>query len=102
MFRVQPAALTASTRALGDVAEVSKALDASRGEITEQLSHSGSDALSRSTEAFLDAWSGGLRSVSARVSRLGSQLHQASTEYAHAEQRLQGHLGNGADGGPAR
>jgi signal transduction histidine kinase len=101
MFRVRPDALRTSSRALTDVADVSKALDASRGEITGQLSRSGSEPLSRSTEAFLDAWGLGLRGVSERVSRLGGTLHQASSEYEVAEHRLRGHLGSGADGGPA-
>ena len=101
MLRVQPELLTTSTRALRAVAEVSRALDASRGEITDQLSRAGSDPVSRSAESFLDAWSLSLRGVSERAARLGGTLHAASGEYQQAEQRLRGHLGNGADGGPA-
>ena len=37
MFRVDPAVLRASTRALTDVGDVSRALDGSRGEISGQL-----------------------------------------------------------------
>jgi hypothetical protein len=101
MLRVQPELLTTSTRALRDVAEVSRALDASRGEITDQLSRAGSDPVNRSAEAFLDAWSLSLRDVSERAAWLGGKLHTASCEYQQAEQRLRGHLGRGADGGPA-
>jgi hypothetical protein len=101
MLRVQPELLTTSTRALRDVSEVSRALDASRAEITDQLSRAGSDPVSRSAEAFLDAWSLSLRGVSERAARLGSTLHTAAGEYQQAEQRLRGHLGRGADGGPA-
>jgi PE family len=101
MLRVQPEQLTGSTRALRDVTEVSRALDASRAEITDQLSRAGSDPVSRSTEAFLDAWSLSLRAVSERAARLGGTLHTASSEYAQAERRLRGQLGSGADGGPA-
>lgn len=101
MLRVQPEALTTSTRALRDVAEVSRALDASRGEIADQLSRSGSDSVSRSAEAFLDAWSISLRGVSDRAAWLGNTLHTAASEYHQAEQRLHGQLGRGADGGPA-
>jgi PE family len=101
MLRVQPELLTTSTRALRDVAEVSRALDASRAEITDQLSRAGSDPVSRSAEAFLDAWSVSLRGVSERAARLGGTLHAASSEYQRAEQRMRGHLGSGADGGPA-
>jgi uncharacterized protein YukE len=101
MFRVDPAVLRASTRALTDVGEVSRALDGSRGQITAELARAGSDPVSRSTEQFLDTWVQGLRDVSARVDRLGGQLHTAATEYEHAEQRLRSHLGAGADGGPA-
>jgi signal transduction histidine kinase len=101
MFRVQPDVLRGSTRALGDVSEVSRALDASRGEITDQLSRSGSDPVSRSAEAFLDAWGLGLRSVAERAEALGGKLHLASVEYDHAEQQLRGRLGNGPEGGPA-
>jgi hypothetical protein len=101
MLRVQPELLTTSTRALRGVAEVSRALDASRGEITDQLSRAGSDPVNRSAEAFLDAWSLSLRDVSERVARLGATLHTAAAEYHQAEQRLRGHLGSGADGGPA-
>jgi hypothetical protein len=101
MLRVQPELLTTSTRALRDVTEVSRALDASRGEISDQLSRAGSDPVSRSAEAFLDAWSLSLRGLSERVARLGGTLHAAAGEYQQAEQRLRGHLGNGADGGPA-
>jgi hypothetical protein len=101
MLRVQPELLTSSTRALRDVAEVSRALDASRGEITDLLGRGGSDPVSRSAEAFLDAWSLALRGVSERAALLGDQLHTASSEYHQAEQRLRGHLGSGPDGGPA-
>jgi uncharacterized protein YukE len=101
MFRVDPAVLRASTRALTDVGEVSRALDGSRPQITAELARAGSDPVSRSAEQFLDAWARGLRDVSARVDRLGGQLHAAATEYQHAEQQLRGHLGAGADGGPA-
>ena len=101
MLRVQPELLTTSTRALRDVSEVSRALDASRAEITDQLSRAGSAPVSRSAEAFLDAWSLSLRGVSERAARLGSTLHTAAGEYQQAEQRLRGHLGRGADGGPA-
>jgi Excreted virulence factor EspC, type VII ESX diderm len=99
MLRVQPDQLTASSRALRDVTEVSRALDASRGEITDQLSRAGSDPVARSADAFLDAWSLSLRGVSERVARLGSTLHTAAAEYQQAEHRLRGQLG--ADGGPA-
>ena len=101
MLRVQPEALTSSTRALRDVAEVSRALDASRGEITDQLSRAGSDPVSSSAEAFLEAWSLSLRGVSERAAWLGRTLHAAAGEYHEAEQRLRGHLGNGADRGSA-
>ncbi|HEY6746020.1 MAG TPA: PE domain-containing protein [Mycobacteriales bacterium] len=101
MFRVDPDVLRSSTRALTDVGDVSRALDSSRGEITAQLARAGSDPVSRSAEQFLDTWARGLRDVSARVDRLGGQLHTAATEYEHAEQRLRSHLGAGADGGPA-
>ena len=101
MLRVRPELLDTSTRALRDVAEVSRALDASRGEITDQLSRAGSDPVSRSAEEFLDAWSLSLRGVSERAARLGATLHTAASEYHRAEQRLRGHLGSGADGGPA-
>jgi hypothetical protein len=101
MLRVQPEQLTSSTRALRDVAEVSRALDASRGEIADELGRIGSDTVSRSTEAFLDAWSLGLRGVSERAGRLGGTLHAASSEYQQAEHRLRGQLGSGADGGAA-
>jgi uncharacterized protein YukE len=101
MFRVDPAVLRASTQALTDVGDVSRALDGSRGEITAQLGRAGSDPVSRGTERFLDTWARGLRDVTARVDRLGSQLHTAATEYEHAEQRLRGQLGAGAEGGPA-
>jgi hypothetical protein len=101
MLRVQPELLTTSTRALRDVAEVSRALDASRAEITDQISRAGSDPVSRSAEAFLDAWSLSLRGVSERAAWLGGKLHTAASEYQHAEQRLRGHLGRGVDGGPA-
>jgi uncharacterized protein YukE len=104
MFRVDPDVLRASTRALTDVGDVSRALDGSRSEITAQLARAGSDPVSRSAEQFLDTWSRGLRDVSARVDRLGGQLHLAATEYEHAEQRLRSRLGHGADGvagGPA-
>jgi hypothetical protein len=101
MLRVQPEQLISSTRALRDVAEVSRALDASRGEITDQLSRVGSDPVARSAEAFLDAWSLSLRGVSERAARLGSTLHTAAGEYQQAERRLRGHLANGADGGQA-
>ena len=101
MLRVQPEQLTASTRALGDVAAVSRALEASRGEIADQLSRAGSEPVIRSTEAFLDAWSLSLRGVSGRAALLGRRLHTAAGEYHQAEQRLRGHLGRGADGGPA-
>jgi hypothetical protein len=101
MFRVDPAVLRASTRALTDVGDVSRALDGSRAEITAQLGRAGSEPVSRSTEQFLDTWSRGLRDVSERVGRLGGQLHVAATEYEHAEQQLRSRLGSGADGGPA-
>jgi hypothetical protein len=101
MLRVRPELLDTSTRALRDVVEVSRALDASRGEITDQLSRTGSGPVSRSAEAFLDAWSLSLRGVSERAVRLGGTLHAAAGEYHQAEQRLRGHLGSGADGGPA-
>ena len=101
MLRVQPEQLTASTRALGDVAAVSRALDGSRGEIADQLSRAGSEPVIRSAEAFLDAWSLSLRAVSERAALLGRRLHTAAGEYRQAEQRLRGHLGRGADGGPA-
>ena len=101
MLRVQPELLTTSTRALRDVAEVSRALDASRGEITDQVSRAGSDPVSRSAEAFLDAWSLSLRDVSERAAWLGGKLHTAASEYQQAEQRLRGHLGRGAAGGPS-
>ena len=39
--------------------------------------------------------------MSERAAWLGGTLHTASSEYQQAEQRLRGHLGNGADGGPA-
>jgi Excreted virulence factor EspC, type VII ESX diderm len=97
MLRVQPEQLTSSARALRDVTEVSRALDASRGEITDQLSRAGSDPVARSAEAFLDAWSLGLRGVSEHVARLGGTLHTAASEYQQAEHRLRGQLG--ADGG---
>ena len=99
MLRVQPELLATSTRALRDVAGVSKALDASRGEITAELSRSGSDPVSRSAEAFLDAWSLSLRGVCERAARLGGTLHTAASEYQQAEHRLRGHLGSGAEGG---
>jgi hypothetical protein len=101
MFRVDPAVLRASTQALADVGDVSRALDGSRGEITAQLARAGSDPLCRSTEQFLDTWAQGLRDVSGRINRLGGQLHVAATEYEHAEHRLRGQFGHGADGGPA-
>ena len=101
MLRVQPELLTTSTRALRDVTEVSRALDASRVEITDRLSRAGSDPVGRSTEAFLDAWSLGLHGVSERAAWLGDKLHAASSEYQQAEQRLRGHLDRGADGAPA-
>ena len=101
MLRVQPEQLTASTRALGEVAAVSRALEASRGEIADQLSRAGSEPVIRSAEAFLDAWSLSLRGVSERAALLGRRLHTAAGEYHQAEQRLRGHLGRGADGGPA-
>jgi hypothetical protein len=101
MLRVQPELLTTSTRALRDVAEVSRALDASRGEITDQVSRAGSDPVSRSAEAFLDAWSLSLRDVSERAALLGGTLHAAAGEYQQAEQRLRGRLDGGADGGAA-
>lgn len=101
MFRVDPAVLRTSTKALADVGEVSRALDGSRVQIAAELARAGSDPVSRSAEQFLDAWARGLRDVSDRVERLGGQLHTAATEYEHAEQRLRGHLGAGADGGPA-
>jgi hypothetical protein len=101
MIRVQPDMLRTSTRALSDVCEVSRALDASRGEITDQLARAGCDPVRRSAELFLDAWGTGLRDVSERVEWLGSKLHLAANEYEHAEQRLRSHLGNGPDGGPA-
>jgi hypothetical protein len=101
MLRVQPELLTTSTRALRDVAEVSRALDASRGEVTDQLSRAGSDPVTRSAEAFLDAWSLSLREVAERAARLGGSLHAAAGEYHLAEQRLRGQLGRGADGAPA-
>lgn len=102
MLRVQPEQLTASTRALGDVAAVSRALDASRGEIADQLGRAaGSEPVIRSAEAFLDAWSLSLRGVSERAALLGRRLHTAAGEYHQAEQRLRDHLGRGADGGPA-
>jgi len=101
MLRVRPEQLTTSTRALGDVAAVSRALDGSRGEIADQLSRAGSEPVIRSAEAFLDAWSLSLRAVSERAAVLGRQRHTAAGEYHQAEQRLRGHLGRGADGGPA-
>jgi PE family len=101
MLRVQPEQLTSSTRALRDVGAVSRALDASRGEITDELGRAGSDTVSRSTEAFLDAWGLGLRGLSEQAGRLGSTLHTAASEYQQAEHTLRGHLGAGADGGPA-
>ena len=101
MLRVRPELLTSSTRALHDVTEVSRALDAARGEITDQLGRAGSDPVSRSAEAFLDAWSLGLRGVSERAATLGSALHPAASEYQQAEQRLRGQLGHGPDGGAA-
>lgn len=101
MLRVQPELLTTSTRALREVAGVSTALDASRGEIADRLSRAGSDPVSRSAEAFLDAWSLSLREASERAALLGDRLHTAAGEYHQAEQRLRGHLGRGADGGPA-
>jgi uncharacterized protein YukE len=101
MFRVDPAVLRASTQALAEVGDVSRALDGSRGEITSQLARAGSDPVSRSAEQFLDTWAQGLRDVSERVNRLGSQLHVAATEYEHAEHRLRSQLGRGPDGGPA-
>ena len=101
MLRVRPEQLTSSTRALRDVAEVSRALDASLGEITDQLARAGSDPVTRSAEAFLDAWSLSLRGVGERAASLGATLHAAAGEYQHAEQRLRGHLNSGADGGPA-
>lgn len=101
MFRVDPAVLRTSTRALTDVGDVSRALDGSRAEITAQLGRAGSDPVTRSAEQFLDTWACGLRDVSARVDRLGGQLHTAATEYEHAEQQLRSRIGRGADGGPA-
>ena len=101
MLRVQLEQLTSSTRALRDVAEVSRALDASRGEITDQLGRAGCDPVTRSAEAFLDAWSLSLRGVSERAAWLGGTLHAAAAEYQQAEQRLRGHLDSGVDGGPA-
>jgi len=98
MLRVRPEQLTSSTRALRDVAAVSRALDAARGEITDDLSRAGSDPVNRSTEAFLDAWSLSLRGVAERASRLGGTLHAASSEYQQAEQRLRGQLGADAEG----
>jgi hypothetical protein len=99
MLRVRPEVLTTSSRGLREVAEVSRALDASRAVITDELSRAGSDLVGRSTEAFLDAWSLSLRGVSERVASLGDTLHAASSEYQQAEQRLRGHLDGGADGG---
>ncbi len=99
MFRVDPAVLRASTRALGDVGEVSRGLDASRGEIAAQLGRAGSDPVSRSAEQFLDTWGRGLREVAERVEWLGGKLHVAATEYEHAEHQLRSRLGAGADGG---
>ena len=85
----------------GDVAEVSRALDASRGEITDVLGRVGSDPVSRSAEALPRR----LEPEPARRVRAGGlarrKLHTASSEYQQAEQRLRGHLGSGADGGPA-
>jgi hypothetical protein len=101
MLRVQPEQLVSSTGALRDVAEVSRALDASRTEISDQLGRAGCDPVTRSAEAFLDAWSLSLRGVSERAASLGAALHTAAGEYQQAEQRLHGHLDNGADGGPA-
>jgi hypothetical protein len=101
MLRVQPEQLTSGTRALGDVSAVSHALDASRGEITDELGRIGSDTVSSCTEAFLDAWGLGLRGVAERAGWLGSKLHTAASEYQQAEHTLRGHLGAGADGGPA-
>jgi hypothetical protein len=101
MFRVDPAVLRTSTQALGDVSEVSRALDGSRAEITAQLGRSGSEPVTRSAEQFLDRWATGLRDVSERVEWLGGKLHLAATEYEHAEQRLRRQLGHGPDGGPA-
>ena len=101
MLRVRPEQLTSSTRALRGVAEVSRALDASRGEISDQLARAGSDPVSRSAEAFLDAWSLSLRAVSERAARLGGTQHTTTSKYQQAEQRLRGHLDSGADGGPA-
>ena len=51
MFRVQPDMLRTSTRALSDVGEGSRVLDASRGEVTDQLSRAGSDPVRRSAAA---------------------------------------------------
>ncbi|HEV7653260.1 MAG TPA: hypothetical protein VGP36_00785 [Mycobacteriales bacterium] len=102
MFRVQPDMLRTSTRALKDVSDVSHSLDASRGEISDRLSRSGSDAVGRSAEAFLDAWGLGLRGVAERVQQLGGALQHASAEYEQAEHQLRGHLGSGGpDGGGA-
>ena len=101
MLRVQPEQLVSSTGALRDVAEVSRALDASRTEISDQLGRAGCAPVTRSAEAFLDAWSLSLRGVSERAASLGAALHAAAGEYQEAEQRLSRHLDNGAGGGPA-
>jgi hypothetical protein len=101
MLRVRPEALTESVGTLRDVAEVSRAVDGGRGELTAQLARAGSEPVRRSVESFLDAWSSGLRGVAERADRLGGTLHTASTAYQEAERRLRGQVAGGADGGPA-
>lgn len=101
MFRVDPSALTESVGALRDVAEVSRAVDGARGEMTAQLARAGSDPVRRSAESFLDAWTTGLRGVSDRAEWLGGKLHTAASAYEEAERRMRGQAAGAADGGPA-
>lgn len=101
MFRVDPTALTESVSALKDVAEVGRAADGARGEMTAELARAGSDPVRRSAESFLDAWTGGLRGVTDRVEWLGGKLHTAASAYEDAERRLRGQVAGAADGGSA-
>ena len=101
MLRADPSALQATAGSLRDVADVTEGLPAARAEMTGQLARAGSEPVRRSTESFLDAWTTGLRGVSARVEALAGTVHTAAATYQDAEDRMRGRLAGGSDGGPA-
>ena len=71
-----------------------------RSELDAVFAGTGSEPVQRAAEAFLDAWSVGLRGVSDRAERLATALDTAAAEYGQAEERMRRRAAAGADGGP--